>query len=370
MSRAKRPIIYLGFNDPRQHVRGTENVIRAQAAATEGPHYYVFRSPRFEVFRWDGIVAIGCPVNLLLAGLFLRRLVTRIRRRKGVTPLLHGHSYLLGAVASGAPQVFTVHDGLTYLKRHFGAKRLWPYQIVERWVYGRAAKIHAISRYAWSETCAGPGAKAKLTIIHNSISTPTIDAAAHDAASIPSGSPEYLVVRSIEERANLGLILELARDLLTHEPDACILVAGKGPLLAHFREAAAVDGLTNLHFLGYVSDATLDALYRRATCVIMPALYGEGFGLPLIEAYSRGTPAIGSGVCAVPEVIERRELMFENTLPSLRSALHAARGVPRQAFLSHFETHFSPSRIRESYRSLYDTLAPARSRLTAPSCNE
>lgn len=353
MSRAKRPIVYLGFNDPRRHVRGTENVIRAQAAATEGPHYYVFRSPRFEVFRWEGIVAVGCPVNLLLAGLFLRRLVTRIRRRQGVTPLLHGHSYLLGVIATGAPLVFTVHDGLTYLKRHFGARRLWPYEIVERLVYRRAARIHAISRYAWSEVIAGPSAALKLSIIHNSIPTTAAGSKADIAASIPRGSPEYLIVRSIEERANLGLVLQFARHLLAHEPEARILVAGKGPLLAQYRETVQAEGLTNLQFLGYVSDATLDTLYRRATCVLMPALYGEGFGLPLIEAYSRGVPAVGSNVCAVPEVIADPALLFGDDLPSLLASVEAALAMPRERFLGHYHRHFERELILGQYRDLY-----------------
>jgi len=356
MSRANRPVVYLGFNDPRRHVRGTENVIRAQAAVTEGPHYYVFRAPKFEVFNWEGIVAIGCPVNLLLAGLFLRRLVARIRRRKGVTPLLHGHNYLLSAVASGAPLVFTVHDGLTYLKRHFGARCLWIYELVERLVYRRAVKIHAISRYTWSEACTSPAATAKLAIIPNSISTAVAEGAALDISDIPCGSPEYLIVRSIEERANFDLVLCLARHCLTHEPDARILVAGKGPLLTLYREAVTAQGLTNLHFLGYVSDATLDALYRRTSCVIMPALYGEGFGLPLIEAYSRGIPAVGSDVCAVPEVIADPALLFGNDLQALLSAIKAAFAMPREKFVDHFRRHFDRDLILGQYRDLYRAL--------------
>ncbi len=353
MSYTKRPIVYLGFNDPRLHARGTENVIRAQAVATEGRHYYVFRSSKFKVFRWEGIVAIGCPVNLLLAGLFLRRLVSRIRRRKAVTPLLHGHSFLLSAVASGAPQVFTVHDGLTYLKRHNGAKHLWLYALVERFVYWRAVKIHAISRYAWSEACGSSASTEKLTIISNSISTAVAKNSAVDISSIPRGSPEYLIVRSIEERANLNLVLELAKHCLKHEPDALILVAGKGPLLSHYREAVIAQGLTNLRFLGYVSDAVLDALYRRASCVIMTAIYGEGFGLPLIEAYARGIPAVGSDVCAVPEVIAAPSLLFSNDLPALIAAIKVASRMPRESFIDHFHRNFNRDSTIGEYRDFY-----------------
>lgn len=46
--------------------------------------------------------------------------------------------------------------------------------------------------------------------------------------------------------------------------------------------------------LGVVSDEQLRGLYRRATAFLFPSLY-EGFGLPLIEAFASGTPAIVSG---------------------------------------------------------------------------
>jgi glycosyltransferase involved in cell wall biosynthesis len=349
-------VVYLGFNDPRLHTRGTENVIRAQAAATGVRNYYIFRSSKFDVFRWGRIVAVGCPSNLLLAGLFIRRLVKRIRRRKSVTPIVHGHSYLLTAVASGSSLVFTVHDALTYQKRHIGSKHLWIFELLERFVYWRAVRIHSISKFTWLQACSSSETTAKLTIISNSIAIEVTKSEMIDLSAIPHGSPEYLIVRSIEERANFDLVLELARHCLAHEPDAQILVAGKGPLLSHYREVVNAQGLTNLHFLGYVSDAELNALYQRASCVIMTAIYGEGFGLPLIEAYARGIPAIGSNVCAVPEVIADPSLLFKNELDDLLVAISVAVKMPRGKFVDHFNRNFSRDLVLDKYRNFYKSV--------------
>ena len=52
---------------------------------------------------------------------------------------------------------------------------------------------------------------------------------------------------------------------------------------------------------GYVTDAQLSALYAEARFLAMPSLY-EGFGFPVLEALSRGTPALVSGVSSLPEV--------------------------------------------------------------------
>jgi glycosyltransferase involved in cell wall biosynthesis len=52
---------------------------------------------------------------------------------------------------------------------------------------------------------------------------------------------------------------------------------------------------------GFVSDTTLDALYRSATALIAPSRE-EGFGLPVAEAMARGTAVITSNAAALVEV--------------------------------------------------------------------
>jgi glycosyltransferase involved in cell wall biosynthesis len=52
---------------------------------------------------------------------------------------------------------------------------------------------------------------------------------------------------------------------------------------------------------GFVSDATLAALYRAAQCVVLPSSM-EGFGLPALEAMASGTPLIVTRNPALEEV--------------------------------------------------------------------
>jgi glycosyltransferase involved in cell wall biosynthesis len=56
-----------------------------------------------------------------------------------------------------------------------------------------------------------------------------------------------------------------------------------------------------VHFLGYVSDGELKALYKHAIAYVFPSLW-EGFGLPILEAYSCGCPVLASNAGALPEV--------------------------------------------------------------------
>ena len=62
--------------------------------------------------------------------------------------------------------------------------------------------------------------------------------------------------------------------------------------------------------LGYVSDAALAGLYRRANAFIFPSLY-EGFGLPVVDAMSAGLPVACSNAASLPEVAGGAALLFD-----------------------------------------------------------
>jgi glycosyltransferase involved in cell wall biosynthesis len=55
-------------------------------------------------------------------------------------------------------------------------------------------------------------------------------------------------------------------------------------------------------FTGFVSHDELNALYTAAAVFAFPSL-GEGFGLPILEAMSCGTPVVASDASAVPEAV-------------------------------------------------------------------
>ena len=68
----------------------------------------------------------------------------------------------------------------------------------------------------------------------------------------------------------------------------------------------------DIQVLGYVSDATLEDLYRRASIFAFPSL-DEGFGMPVLDAMSRGVPVLTSNVSALPEVSGDAALLVDPT---------------------------------------------------------
>jgi glycosyltransferase involved in cell wall biosynthesis len=81
-------------------------------------------------------------------------------------------------------------------------------------------------------------------------------------------------------------------------------------------------GITdNVHYLGYVTDEQLKALYQRALCFAFPSLW-EGFGLPVLEAYSLSCPVLASKRTAIPETAGLGALLVDpESVPALAEGL-------------------------------------------------
>ncbi len=76
-------------------------------------------------------------------------------------------------------------------------------------------------------------------------------------------------------------------------------------------------------FTGYLPDADLDLLYSQATAFIFPSLY-EGFGLPILEAMTHGTPVACSNVASLPEVAGDAAVLFNPRSPDeIKGAIQA-----------------------------------------------
>ncbi|NBY13131.1 MAG: glycosyltransferase family 1 protein [Actinobacteria bacterium] len=131
---------------------------------------------------------------------------------------------------------------------------------------------------------------------------------------------EYLLfVGTLEPRKNLErLVAALAMDS-TLPP---LVVAG----LDGWGEMGNVSG-SDVHFVGYVDEWNLPALYDQASALCYPSLW-EGFGLPILEAMSHGTPVVTSRGTSTEEVAGGAAVLVDPTnvddiLRGVREALNS-----------------------------------------------
>ena len=67
-------------------------------------------------------------------------------------------------------------------------------------------------------------------------------------------------------------------------------------------------------FTGYVSNATLDKIFKNADAFIFPSLY-EGFGIPILESFYFKKPLLCSNITSMPEIAGDAALYFDPENP-------------------------------------------------------
>ena len=99
------------------------------------------------------------------------------------------------------------------------------------------------------------------------------------------------------------LIAAFARLSATRPDLRLVLTGGSGSSEDVVRATIDAYGLApKVIRTGRIPESDLDLLYRSATLMAFPSLY-EGFGVPMLEAMSRGCPIVASRIGALPEVV-------------------------------------------------------------------
>lgn len=121
----------------------------------------------------------------------------------------------------------------------------------------------------------------------------------------------FLYVGNFRPRKNLpGLIKAFKLFRESSGLDYLLIVAGRKDkrFLDLEKEIKKIKLEKNVILTGFVSQKEKTALYKKAGALIFPSFY-EGFGLPILEAQSMGTPVLTSNISSLPEITRNSALL-------------------------------------------------------------
>lgn len=351
-----RKIIYLGFNGFLKHKRGVENVIEFQSSLFDNTGFYIHWGENFEIYKYNRFICISLNSRSLYKFATLSIVVAKLYARHGKSLFIHSHNPLMSIFLYRKTDLLTVHDALYYQQKHRegGMCKGVLFYLLEKYLYTRCRFIHFISMYTKKQSLF-PQSSTNFSIIYNSSHFESkindfSNSILNTKYNFLSEKTYCLIVRSLEERARIDLVIQTAKQ----RKDMLFVIAGKGPLQNLLQKIILENNVNNVHLLGFVSDADLISLYSSASIVMVPAEYGEGFGLPIIEGYLFNKPVIASKKCAIPEIIIHESYLFNNDIPSILKCLAFTEHTNKENYKEYYMKCFSRSVIKDCYLNLYN----------------
>lgn len=129
--------------------------------------------------------------------------------------------------------------------------------------------------------------------------------------------PSFLLVGTLEPRKGYQQVLDSFELLWSQDQQINLVIVGKKGWLVdelHQRIISHNEAGKRLFWIDSASDQFLEKLYETCTCLIA-ASYGEGFGLPLIEAAQHQTPMIARNLPVFNEVAGNAAYYFDGFAP-------------------------------------------------------
>lgn len=285
--------------------------------AEETPRIQVVRS------RWSGLPAVPRRLFQEAAG-------PRLARQYQVD-LLHSINNVLPRRLT-VPGVVTVHDlsAFTVPGRFSAWKQRYLCRRIPESVR-RSTRVITVSRSTRSDILTWiPGVQADRIVVaplatgarFTDVGSEEEERTIRSRHGLPEGF--LLHVSIIERGKNLEAVSHALSMLKERQVIIPLVVAGSptsylSELRSLWKELRITD---QVHYLGSVPFPELPHLYRMAKAFVFPSHY-EGFGLPLLEAFACGTPAIASTRSSLPEVAGNAALLVPPRRPeALVDAIH------------------------------------------------
>lgn len=223
---------------------------------------------------------------------------------QGVLPAIAGGRRLLSLANTGPVLarrgVVMVHDLAPLVGPQWFARPMRLYVEIALAAARRAERVLTVSDQVAGELD-DAGVRSDLIRIVRPAIDPSFQRASPDAVNevrrrFDLGRPYLLLVGWADPRKDAATAVEAHRRSLGHVPHLLVLVGRAHPAFRPVR----LPYVPSVRQLDYVTDEQLRALLTGAAALVYPSRY-EGFGLPPLEAWACGTPALVSDLPAIRE---------------------------------------------------------------------
>lgn len=204
--------------------------------------------------------------------------------------------------------IVTIH-GLEYEKYPAGYSfwqklyMRWSVRMSCRW----ATKIIAVSRSTQKDLVGlykVPENKTEVIYegVNENFQFPISNSQSNSNDKILNLKPYLLFIGRLEKRKNVEGIIDAYKILVEKYKIPHSLVLAGSPGYGFDVIKLKIENLKlKIIQLGYIDEATKWQLLSQADAFLFPTFY-EGFGLPVLEAQSVGTPVVASNVSSLPEI--------------------------------------------------------------------
>lgn len=320
----------IGFDGSRafsQGRTGTENysfqlLKHLSLIDTENQYLIYIKDSQLKAFKSENF-----PDNFECRVIGLPRLWTQIGLafRTFVDPLdmLFVPSHTLPLIRRpGLKSVITVHDlGAEFLPAFHQFKQVLYLNLMTHYQLKTAAKIIAVSKATKKDIQDRVGVSSeKIEVVYEGVDEKLFRKLPIDienrilhqykltAHTSSRGKNKYFFfIGTIQPRKNLERLIRAFAQFLNDRGDKAagfelILAGQRGWKSEGIYELPKGLGIEDrVRFIGRVSDEELNGLYGGATALVYPSLF-EGFGLPILEAFSADCPVITSNISSMPEI--------------------------------------------------------------------
>jgi len=192
----------------------------------------------------------------------------------------------------------------------------------------KAAKIGTVSHYSKQdiEKCYGIDPN-KICIAYNGASEDFFELSETEKEAvrneITQGIPYFVVVGTASKRKNVARILQAFEAFRKDEHRAKLVFAGRKKYWDKEMESVYqnMPYKDDIIFTDYVSTERLNKILASACALLYPSIF-EGFGIPIVEAFTCGVPVITSNTSSMPEVAgEAAILIYPLSVEEISSAM-------------------------------------------------